>query len=415
MAAERAEALSRDLAAAAERDIQQQAQRFTYSQLAEATKQFKDKLGGGGFGSVFMGRLPSGTQIAVKRLEQDSALGEAHGLPGSSQLETEVRTLSTASHPNVVPLLGWSADGVAPCLVYAFCEGGALEDRLAHRIADHPSLTARERILILSDVARGLAYLHQMLDLIHRDVKSANVLLDRGNVARIGDFGIARHADSGSGGGGARTKVIMTQHSSGTFLYMSPEAKNGHISTKMDSFAFGLVMLETLTGLPVHKPKPGREDLLELFEEEMETYTGLQVLLDKAAGSWEAHTARNDASHIAQLHGMTQRCLELQRKKRCEVADLIEGLESVRAAAESGPRRNIPTQFICSITGDIMRDPVTTADGHTYERYAIAAWLANSSRSPMTNQRLERKDLVPAVALRQLIQEFLAENPGAEL
>ena len=119
LAAERAEALSRDLAAAAERDIQQQAQRFTYSQLAEATKQFKDKLGGGGFGSVFMGRLPSGTQIAVKRLEQDSALGEAHGLPGSSQLETEVRTLSTASHPNVVPLLGWSADGVAPCLVYA--------------------------------------------------------------------------------------------------------------------------------------------------------------------------------------------------------------------------------------------------------------------------------------------------------
>jgi serine/threonine protein kinase len=249
-------------------------------------------------------------------------------------------------------------------------------------------------------------------DLIHRDVKSANVLLDRGNVARIGDFGIARHVGS-SGGGAPHTKVVMTQHASGTFLYMSPEAMQGILTTKMDSFAFGLVMVETLTGLPVNKPTADCENLIELFEEEMESYTGLQVHLDKAAGSWEAHTARGSASHIAKLHGMAERCLEYQKKKRCQISDLIEELEALRATAESGPSRNIPTQYICPITQEIMHDPVTTIDGHAYEREAITRWLANANTSPVTNQRLARKDLASAVALRQLIEDYIAEHPSS--
>ena len=95
-------------------------------------------------------------------------------------MRTAVELLSKVHHVNIVPLLGWSKDGMSPCLVYAFMEGGSLQDRLACRGSAVVPLTANERILVLSDVSQGLAYLHSEQRLIHRDVKSANVLLDEG-------------------------------------------------------------------------------------------------------------------------------------------------------------------------------------------------------------------------------------------
>ena len=96
--------------------------------------------------------------------------------------------LSTVQHHNIVQLLGSSTDGEAPCLVYTLMEDGSLQDRLACSGVSGVVLTAREGIMVLSDVARGLAYLH-LIPIIHRDVKSANVLIDRNSVGRIGDFG----------------------------------------------------------------------------------------------------------------------------------------------------------------------------------------------------------------------------------
>jgi len=127
------------------------------------------------------------------------------------QMVTELQILGRVQHVNIVPLLGWSEQGEAPCLVYALMEG-SLEDRLACAGGEWP-LTSRERITLLSDVARGLAYLHSEVKVIHRDVKSANVLLDRGCVGRIGDFGIAKCVGEGAG----MTKThVHTQHIMGT-------------------------------------------------------------------------------------------------------------------------------------------------------------------------------------------------------
>jgi interleukin-1 receptor-associated kinase 4 len=125
-------------------------------------------------------------------------------------------------------------------------EGGTLQDRLACRGSSAlVPLTANERILVLSDVARGLAYLHSEVRVIHRDVKSANVLLDEGCRGRVGDFGIAKSLNDNNAG--ITVTHMQTERVMGTQVYMTPEYMRGELSTKVDAFAFGLVVLETLT------------------------------------------------------------------------------------------------------------------------------------------------------------------------
>jgi interleukin-1 receptor-associated kinase 4 len=258
--------------------------RFTYEALSKATKSFEKRLGGGGCGSVFQGVLASGTHVAVKRLELGVSAGADAGWRAmTDQMRTEVEVLSKVQHVNIVPLLGWSWDGMSPCLVYAFMEGGSLQDRLACRGSGSVPLTANERILVLCDVARGLAYLHSEVRVIHRDVKSANVLLDRGCLGRIGDFGIARSLNDNSAG--ITVTHMHTEHVMGTQVYMAPEYKNGNLSTKVDAFAFGLVVIETLTGYDVCSPAQGHRDLLSMFEKELDTASKLLAHLDKRACS----------------------------------------------------------------------------------------------------------------------------------
>jgi interleukin-1 receptor-associated kinase 4 len=232
-------------------------------------------------------------------------------------------------HVNIVPLLGWSKDGMAPCLVYALMEGGSLQDRLACRGSGAlVPLTANERVLVLSDVARGLAYLHSEVRVIHRDVKSANVLLDRGCQGRIGDFGIAKSLNDNSTG--IAVTHMQTEHILGTQVYMAPEYKNGNLSMKVDTFAFGLVIIETLTGLPVLIPAVGHRDLLSMFEEDLDNPTKLLAHLDKRA-CWDQHKQE----HIGRLHCIAERCLEARRTRRPELVELISELEEVRRGTEA--------------------------------------------------------------------------------
>ena len=198
--------------------------------------------------------------------------------------KTEVKALSKANHPNIVPLLGWSEDGDALCLVYLLMQGGSLEDCLARKANASP-LTSDERMNVISDIGRGLSYLHSVVKTWHLDVKSANVLLDAGCTGRIGDFGIARSAKDHLG---VTATHLQTGVPMGTTIYMSPECKNGELSYKVDSFAFGLVIIEVLTGLPVLQPAAGRSNLHTMFEEDMDTLEKMRAHLDTRA-SWEAH------------------------------------------------------------------------------------------------------------------------------
>jgi serine/threonine protein kinase len=301
-----------------------QAARFKFADLLAATGNFEKQLGAGVSGSVFQGTLKStGTQIAVKKLEFAAGSELRVALV---HMQTEVQALSQVHHPNIVPLLGWSDDCDAPCLVYALMVGGSLEDRLSCKHGAEP-LKSIERILVLSDVARGLAYLHSVVKTIHLDVKSANILIDTGCVGRIGDFGIARSTKDHHG---VTATHLQTRVPMGTTIYMSPEYKNGEMSYKVDSFAFGLVIIEALTGLSVMHPAAGRSNLHTMFEEDMDTAEELHKHLDTRA-YWEPHTSER----IPLLYSIAVRCLEPRPKRRPGVVDLIPEFEKVRCDTEA--------------------------------------------------------------------------------
>ena len=253
-------------------------------------------------------------QVAVKKLEIQAAGSSREDL--MQQMRQEVATLSKIHHANIVPLMGACQDpsspssssaaaaaNTSPCLVYALMEGGSLEDRLARpSLGSGSPLTAAERILILSDVARGLAYLHSELKVAHLDVKSGNVLLDRGLVGRIGDFGVCKAIKDNHG---ATATHLHTENVAGTLVYMAPEYKNGEASVKVDTFAFGLVVIEALTGHPVLNPAPEYKNLLLMFEDEMTEPGSLAAHLDSTT-SWDQPGA---LEWVEALREMADRCL----------------------------------------------------------------------------------------------------------
>nr|XP_053645804.1 interleukin-1 receptor-associated kinase 4-like isoform X2 [Cherax quadricarinatus] len=224
---------------------------FSYSLLKEITNNFSDvptdlggcKLGEGAFGVVYLAKIFQGgheKKVAVKRLNSGEIKVEG-------QFKTEIEVLSRCIHENLLPLEGFSCDGPDWCLVYAYMPNGSLQDRLACSGGSEP-LDWQIRVRIGEGAARGIVHLHtyQERPLVHRDIKSANILLDGSFTPKVGDFGLVH-----LGGSGTHTRtLIKTTTVFGTSAYMAPEAFRGDISVKMDTFSFGIVLLELLTGLP---------------------------------------------------------------------------------------------------------------------------------------------------------------------
>ena len=314
-------------------------------------------------------------QVAVKKLEIQAAGSSREDL--MQQMRQEVATLSKIHHANIVPLMGACQDlsspssssaaaaaNTSPCLVYALMEGGSLEDRLARpSLGSGSPLTAAERILILSDVARGLAYLHSELKVAHLDVKSGNVLLDRGLVGRIGDFGVCKAIKDNHG---ATATHLHTENVAGTLVYMAPEYKNGEASVKVDTFAFGLVVIEALTGRPVLNPAPGYENLLLMFEDEMTEPNALAAHLDSTT-SWDQ---AGTLERVESLRKIADRCLEARRARRPELLHIIPEMEEVRSAAQAmaaGAQREGDRAGRLELECTVCLEDVTTRVGPIFQ------------------------------------------------
>ncbi|KAM3198500.1 hypothetical protein ACQJBY_073563 [Aegilops geniculata] len=214
--------------------------RYTFSEVKKVTRRFKDKLGQGGFGSVYKGHLANGVPVAVKMLESSKSDGE--------EFMNEVATIGRIHHANVVRLLGFCSDGTRRALIYEIMPNGSLEKYIfAHESDICRELLAPNKMLeIASGIARGIEYLHQGCNqrILHFDIKPHNILLDYSFSPKISDFGLAKLC--------ARDHSIVTLTAArGTMGYIAPElySRNfGRISSKSDVYSFGMLVLEMVSG-----------------------------------------------------------------------------------------------------------------------------------------------------------------------
>ncbi|XP_073131310.1 proline-rich receptor-like protein kinase PERK9 [Henckelia pumila] len=226
---------------------------FTYNELVEATNGFppQNLLGEGGFGSVYKGRLVDGREVAVKQLKVGGGQGER-------EFRSEVEIISRIHHRHLVSLVGYCIAEDRRLLVYEYVPNDTLYFHLHGQ--GRPVMDWITRVKIAIGSARGIAYLHEDCHprIIHRDIKSSNILLDNNFVARVSDFGLAKLA--------VDANTHITTRVMGTFGYMAPEyASSGKLTDKSDVYSFGVVLLELITGRkPVDTSQPlGEESIVE--------------------------------------------------------------------------------------------------------------------------------------------------------
>lgn len=311
---------------------------FDFDTIKSATDNFSstNRLGQGGFGDVYKGKLSNGQEIAVKRLSKNSAQGER-------QFKNEVSILANLQHRNLVRLFGYCIQRDERLLMYEFLPNGSLNNFIFSKCGylnpDRANLNWKARYKIIVGIARGLLYLHEdsRLRVVHLDLKPSNILLDNEMNAKISDFGLARLFVSD------RSQEAFTRNVGGTFGYMAPEyVVRGHFSTKSDVFSFGVLVLEIVSGQTRRSFSTG-----EATEEDLVSY---------AWKSWRNGTSLN-------LVDPTLREGSIDEIMRC----IHIGLLCVQDMVANRPTMGLVVSMLNSnsTTLEIPSEPFTTIDSRS--------------------------------------------------
>ncbi|CAN7018002.1 unnamed protein product [Brassica oleracea var. botrytis] len=286
-------------------------QRFDSKTLEKATGGFKDSnvIGQGGFGCVYKASLDSNTKAAVKKIENVSQ-------EAKREFQNEVELLSKIQHSNIISLLGSASEINSSFVVYELMEKGSLDDQL-HGPSCGSALTWHMRMKIALDTARGLEYLHEHCrpPVIHRDLKSSNILLDSSFNAKISDFGLA---------------VSVGMHGSnniklsGTLGYVAPEylLDGRKLTDKSDVYAFGVVLLELLLGRrPVEKLSPSQcQSLVTWAMPQLTDRSKLPNIVDPVIKD------TMDLKHLYQVAAMAVLCVQPEPSYRPLITDVLHSL-----------------------------------------------------------------------------------------
>eukprot|EP01018_Ginkgo_biloba_P003119 Gb_05073 [translate_table: standard] len=283
---------------------------FSLAELEKATDQFAENLvlGAGGYGTVYKGTLVEDTAVAIKKSKKvdQREIG---------QFVNEVIILSQINHRNIVKLLGCCLETPVPLLVYEYVSNGTLFDHLAGKYNQH--LGWQNRLRIATETADALSYLHSAAStpILHRDVKSANILLDETYAPKVADFGISRLIPMGQEHDAA-TAV------GGTFGYLDPEYfGTGQLSDKSDVYSFGVVLVELLTSMkPVSSERMKSEiNLADFFLSTMKMNRLIQIL-----DPLLVEENREDSMHRVAI--LAKDCLHVEGEQRPSMKDVVQEL-----------------------------------------------------------------------------------------
>ncbi|PWA59759.1 serine-threonine/tyrosine-protein kinase catalytic domain-containing protein [Artemisia annua] len=297
--------------------------RLTFYEIQKATNYFDESLviGRGGFGKVYKGTISNGERrlvVAIKRLDSTSN-------QGAEEFWAEVEMLSKLRHCHLVSLIGYCNDGQEMILIYEYMRHGTLEDHLHKRATSLPWLT---RIKICLGAARGLDYLHTGTGIthgvIHRDIKSSNILLDSSWAAKISDFGLTKICPINQQSTYVNTVV------KGTFGYLDPDYfYTGKLTRKSDVYAFGVVLFEVLCGKQAVDGSLDEEQWgLARWAQNYVKEGRMKQIVDSSIRERISPKCLKEFARIA------DRCLHTHPKDRPTMAEVVFGLESILASQE---------------------------------------------------------------------------------
>ncbi|RWR90748.1 Protein kinase domain-containing protein [Cinnamomum micranthum f. kanehirae] len=285
---------------------------FSYDELKSSTNNFSEsnEIGSGGYGKVYKGILPGQQIVAIKRAQQGS-------MQGGLEFKTEIELLSRVHHKNLVNLIGFCFEKEEQMLVYEYVPNGTLKDSLSGRGGVH--LDWKRRLGVALSSARGLAYLHELTDpaIIHRDVKSSNILLDENLSAKVADFGLSKLV------AGSSKRYVSTQVK-GTPGYIDPEYYlTQQLSEKSDVYSFGVVMLELVTAKqPLEKGKYIVREVKIALNPNDEHY-GLSELMDPIIRN------ENNVISFRRFVNLALQCVEELAKDRPMMSDVVKEIETM--------------------------------------------------------------------------------------